>query len=100
MKEYKGIEYPDLKDAIEFYNTPSDFGGFNKHERVCKHLLVRMPNPNINLSIDNIDREKLFSDLFDYKGKLPESLKNTYEAEIDKVCKNYIDAIQSGELSI
>lgn len=97
MKQYKGKSYPDLNDALDFYNIPSNMGGFNKDEKMCKNLLIKLPN-GVMLSIDGVDKDSLFSTMHKL-GHIPENIRDNVNKKIDEVCMNYIDAIISGDLT-
>ena len=99
MKKYKGIEYPDLNEALSFYQVPSQAGGFNKDERMCVNLLIKLPKTGVMLSIDGVNKDELFADIHKY-GHVNQQIKEKVEEKIDSVCRGYIDAVMSGDLAI
>ena len=99
MKQYKGIQYPSLEEALLFYQIPGQKGGFNKDERMCQNLLIKLPKTGVMLSIDGVNKDELFADIQKY-GHINQQVKEEVESKIDSVCKGYIDAIISGDLTI
>ena len=99
MKLYRGKEYPSLGEALAFYQVPGQAGGFNKDERLCPNLLIKLPKTGVMLSIDGVNKDELFGDVSRY-GHVSTELAQKVEAKIDEVCQHYIDATLSGELEI
>ena len=99
MKEYKGVQYPDLNDALDFYQVPANVGGFNKDERLCTNLLIKLPKSRVILSIDGVNKDSLFKTM-NQLGHIPANIADNVNKQIDSVCRNYIDAIMSGDLEM
>lgn len=96
MKTYKGKQYPDLNNVMNFYKVPAANGGFNTDERNCPTLFLRLPN-SVTLALDGINKQELFDSISKY-GHIPQQLREQAEAKIDEVCQSFIDNALNGDI--